>query len=79
MRAGGWSGWSQACLQGVTDSAEQGDVGEVGRREEGTARGQVRCPGRRRGARGRNAIYYLDELHAGAVGDVLEDLAAELE
>ncbi|CAL9293954.1 MULTISPECIES: phosphoenolpyruvate carboxylase [unclassified Streptomyces] len=27
----------------------------------------------------RNAIYYLDELHAGAVGDVLEDLAAELE
>ncbi|HCA84588.1 MAG TPA: phosphoenolpyruvate carboxylase [Streptomyces sp.] len=26
----------------------------------------------------RNAIYYLDELHAGAVGDVLEDLAAEL-
>jgi phosphoenolpyruvate carboxylase len=27
----------------------------------------------------RNAIYYLDELHSGAVGDVLEDLAAELE
>ncbi|WUH93184.1 phosphoenolpyruvate carboxylase [Streptomyces sp. NBC_00433] len=27
----------------------------------------------------RNAIYYLDELHAGAVGDVLEELAAELE
>ncbi|MFI8261576.1 MULTISPECIES: phosphoenolpyruvate carboxylase [unclassified Streptomyces] len=27
----------------------------------------------------RNAIYYLDELHAGAVGDVLEDLAAELQ
>lgn len=27
----------------------------------------------------RNAIYYLDELHASAVGDVLEDLAAELE
>ncbi|WP_329178399.1 MULTISPECIES: phosphoenolpyruvate carboxylase [unclassified Streptomyces] len=27
----------------------------------------------------RNAIYYLDELHAVAVGDVLEDLAAELE
>nr|WP_308416689.1 phosphoenolpyruvate carboxylase [Streptomyces sp. AJS327] len=27
----------------------------------------------------RNAIYYLDELHAGAVGDVLEDLATELE
>lgn len=27
----------------------------------------------------RNAIYYLDELHTGAVGDVLEDLAAELE
>ncbi|MDX2706873.1 phosphoenolpyruvate carboxylase [Streptomyces sp. PA03-6a] len=27
----------------------------------------------------RNAIYYLDELHAGAVGDVLEDLAVELE
>jgi phosphoenolpyruvate carboxylase len=27
----------------------------------------------------RNAIYYLDELHAGAVGEVLEDLAAELE
>ncbi|WP_406148313.1 phosphoenolpyruvate carboxylase [Streptomyces sp. NBC_01012] len=27
----------------------------------------------------RNAIYYLDELHADAVGDVLEDLAAELE
>lgn len=27
----------------------------------------------------RNAIYYLDELHAGAVGDVLEDLAAELD
>lgn len=26
----------------------------------------------------RNAIYYLDELHHGAVGDVLEDLAAEL-
>ncbi|KNB54405.1 phosphoenolpyruvate carboxylase [Streptomyces caatingaensis] len=26
----------------------------------------------------RNAIYYLDELHTGAVGDVLEDLAAEL-
>ncbi|WP_311765403.1 phosphoenolpyruvate carboxylase [Streptomyces zingiberis] len=26
----------------------------------------------------RNAIYYLDELHAGAVGDVLEDLSAEL-
>ncbi|MFE5024627.1 phosphoenolpyruvate carboxylase [Streptomyces sp. NPDC056656] len=26
----------------------------------------------------RNAIYYLDELHAGAVGDVLEDLTAEL-
>ncbi|MEK8172323.1 phosphoenolpyruvate carboxylase [Streptomyces sp. M19] len=27
----------------------------------------------------RNAIYYLDELHAGAAGDVLEDLAAELD
>lgn len=27
----------------------------------------------------RNAIYYLDELHAGAVGDVLEDLTAELD
>ncbi|WP_130798195.1 phosphoenolpyruvate carboxylase [Streptomyces otsuchiensis] len=27
----------------------------------------------------RNAVYYLDELHSGAVGDVLEDLAAELE
>ncbi|MEU8588321.1 phosphoenolpyruvate carboxylase [Streptomyces sp. NPDC048664] len=27
----------------------------------------------------RNAIYYLDELHAHAVGDVLEDLTAELE
>ncbi|MCX5401495.1 phosphoenolpyruvate carboxylase [Streptomyces sp. NBC_00102] len=27
----------------------------------------------------RNAIYYLDELHTGAVGDVLEDLSAELE
>ncbi|WP_030544089.1 phosphoenolpyruvate carboxylase [Streptomyces albus] len=27
----------------------------------------------------RNAIYYLDELHAEAVGDVLEDLSAELE
>ncbi|WXH43332.1 phosphoenolpyruvate carboxylase [Streptomyces netropsis] len=27
----------------------------------------------------RNAIYYLDELHARAVGDVLEDLAAELD
>ncbi|MEV0317237.1 phosphoenolpyruvate carboxylase [Streptomyces sp. NPDC050658] len=27
----------------------------------------------------RNAIYYLDELHSGAVGDVLEDLTAELE
>ncbi|MDB1087251.1 phosphoenolpyruvate carboxylase [Streptomyces sp. ACA25] len=27
----------------------------------------------------RNAVYYLDELHRGAVGDVLEDLAAELE
>ncbi|OMI39753.1 phosphoenolpyruvate carboxylase [Streptomyces sparsogenes] len=27
----------------------------------------------------RNAVYYLDELHAGAVGDVLEDLSAELE
>ncbi|MEV0113396.1 phosphoenolpyruvate carboxylase [Streptomyces sp. NPDC050844] len=27
----------------------------------------------------RNAIYYLDELHTGAVGDVLEDLTAELE
>ncbi|MEV4434033.1 phosphoenolpyruvate carboxylase [Streptomyces sp. NPDC049585] len=27
----------------------------------------------------RNAIYYLDELHADAVGDVLEDLQAELE
>ncbi|MEU7134744.1 phosphoenolpyruvate carboxylase [Streptomyces sp. NPDC046261] len=27
----------------------------------------------------RNAIYYLDELHTGAVGDVLEDLAAELD
>jgi phosphoenolpyruvate carboxylase len=27
----------------------------------------------------RNAIYYLDELHSGAVGDVLEDLSAELE
>jgi phosphoenolpyruvate carboxylase len=27
----------------------------------------------------RNAIYYLDELHAGAAGHVLEDLAAELE
>ncbi|WP_435056637.1 phosphoenolpyruvate carboxylase [Streptomyces noursei] len=27
----------------------------------------------------RNAIYYLDELGRGAVGDVLEDLAAELE
>ncbi|KRV48839.1 phosphoenolpyruvate carboxylase [Wenjunlia vitaminophila] len=26
----------------------------------------------------RNAIYYLDELHHGAVGDVLEDLSAEL-
>ncbi|MCF6522238.1 phosphoenolpyruvate carboxylase [Streptomyces sp. JJ36] len=27
----------------------------------------------------RNAVYYLDELHHGAVGDVLEDLSAELE
>ncbi|SFC15242.1 phosphoenolpyruvate carboxylase [Streptomyces aidingensis] len=27
----------------------------------------------------RNAVYYLDELHRGAVGDVLEDLEAELE
>ncbi|QKW07054.1 phosphoenolpyruvate carboxylase [Streptomyces sp. NA04227] len=27
----------------------------------------------------RNAVYYLDELHAGAVGDVLEDLTAELD
>ncbi|GAA1914636.1 phosphoenolpyruvate carboxylase [Streptomyces sodiiphilus] len=27
----------------------------------------------------RNAVYYLDELHRGAVGDVLEDLAAELQ
>ncbi len=27
----------------------------------------------------RNAIYYLDELHQGAAGDVLEDLTAELE
>ncbi|WP_394814009.1 phosphoenolpyruvate carboxylase [Streptomyces litchfieldiae] len=27
----------------------------------------------------RNAVYYLDELHAGAVEDVLEDLAAELD
>ncbi|MDI5967421.1 phosphoenolpyruvate carboxylase [Streptomyces sp. SL13] len=27
----------------------------------------------------RNAIYYLDELHQNAAGDVLEDLAAELE
>lgn len=27
----------------------------------------------------RNAVYYLDELHRGAVGDVLEDLAAELD
>ncbi|WP_431774648.1 phosphoenolpyruvate carboxylase [Streptomyces cucumeris] len=27
----------------------------------------------------RNAIYYLDELHAHAVGDVLEDLSAELD
>ncbi|MFI9720617.1 phosphoenolpyruvate carboxylase [Streptomyces sp. NPDC052396] len=27
----------------------------------------------------RNAIYYLDELHAGAAADVLEDLAAELD
>lgn len=27
----------------------------------------------------RNAIYYLDELHSGAVGYVLEDLSAELE
>ena len=27
----------------------------------------------------RNAIYYLDELHAGAAGDVLEDLAGELD
>ncbi|MEU6734822.1 phosphoenolpyruvate carboxylase [Streptomyces physcomitrii] len=26
----------------------------------------------------RNAVYYLDELEAGAVGDVLEDLTAEL-
>ncbi|MCT2593028.1 phosphoenolpyruvate carboxylase [Streptomyces sp. N2-109] len=26
----------------------------------------------------RNAVYYLDELHRGAVGDVLEDLAVEL-
>lgn len=27
----------------------------------------------------RNAVYYLDELHRGAVGDLLEDLATELE
>ncbi|MBY8887710.1 phosphoenolpyruvate carboxylase [Streptomyces sp. PTM05] len=27
----------------------------------------------------RNAVYYLDELHQGAAGDVLEDLGAELE
>ncbi|GAA2055988.1 phosphoenolpyruvate carboxylase [Streptomyces sp. XM4011] len=27
----------------------------------------------------RNAVYYLDELHHGAVGDLLEDLADELE
>ncbi|MDK1476007.1 phosphoenolpyruvate carboxylase [Streptomyces sp. 549] len=27
----------------------------------------------------RNAVYYLDELHRGAVGDLLEDLSAELE
>ncbi|OEV05311.1 phosphoenolpyruvate carboxylase [Streptomyces oceani] len=27
----------------------------------------------------RNAVYYLDELHRDAVGDVLEDLAAELD
>jgi phosphoenolpyruvate carboxylase len=27
----------------------------------------------------RNAVYYLDELHQNAAGDVLEDLAAELE
>ncbi|WP_327673760.1 phosphoenolpyruvate carboxylase [Kitasatospora sp. NBC_00458] len=27
----------------------------------------------------RNAVYYLDELHAGAVGDLLEDLAADLD
>ncbi len=27
----------------------------------------------------RNAVYYLDELHAGAVGDLLEDLSAELD